>query len=142
MKKIIEGKKYDTETAKCIGEWWNNNDVRNFSHVEETLYQKRTGEFFIFGVGGPSSKYARSEGQNSWTGGEKIIPVSYPRAKAWAEEKLTVEEFERAFGEVSEGEDDTIVVKVPAAIGAKVRSYAAEHDMSLKDVVIKMTESL
>lgn len=142
MKKIIEGKKYDTETAKKLGEWWNNQDVRNFGHVEETLYQKRTGEFFIYGVGGPASKYARSEGQNSWTGGEKIIPVSYPRAKAWAEEHLTVDEFESIFGEVTEGEDDTIVVKLPAAVGSKIRSYAAEYDMSLKDVIIKMAESL
>lgn len=54
---------------------------RDFRYVEETLYRKRTGEFFLFGQGGPASKYAVSTGLNSWSGGSKIIPLSVAEAK-------------------------------------------------------------
>lgn len=107
MKKIINGKKYDTETAKAVGEWSNAGSWRDFSHMEETLYRKKTGEFFLFGEGGPATKYAVSAGQNSWTGGEKIIPLTYENARQWAEEHLDADEYEAVFGEVVE--DDSRV---------------------------------
>lgn len=47
MKKIISGRIYDTDTATKLGAWWSSSDVRDFSRVEETLYRKRTGEFFL-----------------------------------------------------------------------------------------------
>ena len=46
MKKYINGKVYDTETAQLIGTYANGGNWRDFSHYEETLYRKRTGEFF------------------------------------------------------------------------------------------------
>lgn len=49
MKKIISGKVYDTETAKELGSWSNMADYRNFSQFSETLYLKKTGEFFYTG---------------------------------------------------------------------------------------------
>lgn len=60
MKKIINGKVYDTETAKILGTWSSPVFVTDFSYYTETLHQKRTGEFFLFGEGGPMSKYAMS----------------------------------------------------------------------------------
>lgn len=56
MKKIINKKTYDTETAKlvCTYEYVCGKDFRR---VKETLYRKKTGEFFLHGIGGPSSKY-------------------------------------------------------------------------------------
>lgn len=77
--------------------------------MEETLYQKRTGEFFLFGAGGPQTKYAESAGQNSWTGGSKIIPLSWDSARAWAEENLDAGDYESIFGEVAEDESRTTV---------------------------------
>ncbi len=52
MKKVIDGKVYDTETATLKAEWENMYDARNFNYVEEQLYQKKTGEFFLYGYGG------------------------------------------------------------------------------------------
>ena len=37
MKKIINGKKYDTETAKEVGYWNNGYPCSDFNHCEETL---------------------------------------------------------------------------------------------------------
>jgi len=101
MKKIINGKKYDTETAKILGSA-GYSYPGDFSYWQETLYRKKTGEFFVHGIGGPLSKYARSIGLNEWTGGEEIIPLSPKEAQKWAEENLEAEEFEKVFGEVEE----------------------------------------
>ena len=102
MKKIINGKKYNTETAKMVGSWSNNRSYCDFSCCEEMLYKKRTGEFFLYGEGGPMSKYSVSCGQNSWSGGAEIIPMTESEAKKWAEEHLGADEYEEIFGEVEE----------------------------------------
>src|SRR5690606_40408270 len=75
MKKIINGKRYDTETAQFIGSasYSNRTDFRFWS---EELYRKKTGEFFLYGEGGPASKYGRKIEQNTWSGGEQIIPLT------------------------------------------------------------------
>lgn len=101
MKKIINGKKYDTETARELVFWDNGYIGSDFSYVEEVLYKKKTGEYFLKGFGGPMSKYAESHGNNvGW--GEKIIPMSEVEAKKWSEEKLSVYKYEELFGEVEE----------------------------------------
>lgn len=101
MKKIINGRKYDTNTAEEIGMYTNGRSSADFSYFCETLYRKRTGEFFLHGYGGASSRYAQSVG-NSLTGGEKILPLAEGEAKSWAENHLTGDEYEAIFGEVEE----------------------------------------
>lgn len=108
MKKIISNKVYDTETAKLMAAWSNGGSWRDFSHVEETLYRKKTGEYFLFGEGGPQTRYAVSTGQNSWTGGEKIIPLTHETARQWAEEHLDGDEYEAIFGPVVEDESKQV----------------------------------
>lgn len=51
MKKIINGKKYDTETATSVGEYSSNYACSDYKHYDETLYKKKTGEFFLYGEG-------------------------------------------------------------------------------------------
>lgn len=101
MKKIINGKMYNTETAKCVG-WWDNGRYGNFYYCAESLYRKKTGEYFLYGSGGAMSKYSESCDSNSWSGGCKIIPMTEAEAKRWAEQYLTGEEYEEVFGEVEE----------------------------------------
>lgn len=57
MKKIINGRKYDTDTACCVGTIYKGRNKRDYCYYEESLFQKKTGEFFLYGEGGPSSKY-------------------------------------------------------------------------------------
>lgn len=102
MKKIINGKKYDTETAKLLVSEGNGLGHRDFSYCEETLYQKRTGEFFLYGEGGPMTKYAQRVDMNSWSGGERIIPITDDEARRWAEKHASVDAYERIFGEAEE----------------------------------------
>lgn len=132
MKKIINGKVYDTETAKEVGKWENYGSWRDFSHMEEILYQKRTGEFFLFGAGGPQTKYAESAGQNSWTGGSKIIPLSWDSARAWAEENLDAGDYESIFGEVAEDESrTTVTLSLSAGAVETAKRAAAQAGVSL-----------
>lgn len=101
MKKIINGKRYDTDTAKNLGSAGYSHPG-DFNYWRETLYRKKTGEFFLHGIGGAMSRYARSTGLNEWTGGEEIRPLSLEEAQKWAEKYLEVEEFERIFGTCEE----------------------------------------
>jgi len=131
MKKIINGRLYDTETAKELGSDGCSNR-RDFHYWEETLYQKRTGEFFVYGEGGPASKYAESIGLNEWSGGERIMPLSYTEAREWAEEHLNGDEYIEIFGEPEE--DDTkqkITLSLSAAAIAKAKQEAAKAGITL-----------
>lgn len=101
MKRIINGKKYDTDTAKFLG-YAGYSHPGDFGYWRETLYVKKTGEFFIHGVGGPMSKYAHRTGLNEWSGGEEIIPLSPEEARKWVEENLDADEYELAFGTCEE----------------------------------------
>lgn len=102
MQQIIQGKKYNTETARFIAAYEPADTAGTFRHYEEGLYLKRNGEFFLAGRGGPSSRYAEKVGQNEWGGGRRIVPVSIETARAWCERVLSVEEYEDLFGEVAE----------------------------------------
>lgn len=143
MKKIINGKLYDTTTAKELGSWSNAGNWRDFSHMEETLYRKRTGEFFLHGEGGPMTKYAESAGQNSWTGGERIIPLSAAKAMEWAEEKLDADDYAEIFGLPSEDDGDVaLFVRIPATLDAKLRATAADLGMSLTAYVTDLLDRI
>ena len=101
MKKIIGGRVYDTETAKKIQKWDNGMYGNDFRFCEETLYKKKTGEYFIYGSGGALSKYSISCGNGS-TGSSEIIPLTKDRAKTWMEEKGDPDNYIKEFGEIPE----------------------------------------
>lgn len=100
MKKIINGKKYDTATAKAVGEW-DNGYCGSHQYCNETLYLKRTGEYFLYGEGGPASKYCTYYGSMR-SAGEDIIPLTESEAREWVEKHLTADNYEEIFGEVEE----------------------------------------
>lgn len=102
MKQIINGKMYNTETARKVGTYWNGISCRDFNYVEETLYKKKTGEFFLYGEGGANTGYSKSIGLNCWSGGEEIIPFTERQAREFAEKKLEIEEYIACFGEPEE----------------------------------------
>lgn len=135
MKKIIDGKKYDTTTATKIYEW-SDGYANDFAYIEETLYRKRNGEYFIHGYGGAMSRYATPAGQNSWSDGSMIIPVSYDSARDWMEQHADVEDYEREFGEVSEGGDDVaITIRVSESTRQMLRRMASESGKTQGEII-------
>lgn len=132
MKKIINGRSYDTETAREVASWGNAGGWNDFAHLEETLYQKKNGEFFLFGEGGPMTKYAVSTGQNTWSGGEKIIPMSYDSARDWAEDHLDADDYETIFGEVPEDDSRvTVTLSLSASAVETAKRAASQAGMNL-----------
>lgn len=101
MKKIINNKLYDTETARKI-DYYQYSNASDWFYVYEALYKKRTGEYFLYGEGGAMSKYSVSCGNRQYSGSSEIIPLSKEEAKEWAVENMDADDFMEEFGEVEE----------------------------------------
>ena len=101
MKKVISGRLYDTETALEVGEWDNGLGDRDFGLEVETLYRKRTGEYFLHG----------------WGAGAEIRPLTYEQAREWAERRLGADDYQEEFGPAPEGE----AVHVHATVSESAR---------------------
>lgn len=139
MKKIINGKVYDTSTAEKSATASSGGSYRDFTYWREALYRKKTGEYFLYGEGGPMSRYAKSCGQNEWSGGEEIIPLSYEAAQKWAEKHLDGDEYEEIFGEVAEDDSKTVVsYSIPADLVERVKREAQRRGMGISDLVAEL----
>lgn len=106
MKKVIDGKRYDTKAALMLGEADNLgrgvDSTTDFGYWEAGLYRTEKGNYFLSGQGGPMSMFSRSVGQNSTSGGEGIIPMSKEEAFAWAQQHLHQNEIEAEFADMIE----------------------------------------
>lgn len=140
MKKIISGAKYDTETAKEIGSWYNTADQHNFNYVEETLYRTKSGRYFLHGEGGASSRYASHDPDGHSSSGEKIIPLSRENAQEWAEEHMDGDEYEAVFGEIPEAGsgNEPLSTHVSPQLKTMLWKMAEENKESLSVVVEKL----
>lgn len=143
MKRIIKGRKYDTETAKAIGQYEFDYPT-SIHYYSETLYKKRNGEFFIFGNGGPGSKYSEYRYGGSWAGTGRITPMSYENARFWAEEHLNADTYESIFGEVLEGAEDHTMLSVRISPKAKgiLERLASKTGKSKGELVSQALEAL
>ena len=80
MRKIIEGKIYDTEKAEylCGESFGSSSDLGStFFHI----YLSKKGQFFTHEGGGPMSKYSVSVGQNNTAGSETMKMLEDDEAK-------------------------------------------------------------
>lgn len=101
MKKIINGKTYNTKNATLIGEWSTSGiGTCDFRYCKEGLYLSRLGQYFIAGIGGALTQYGISCGGNHITGCSNIKLLSKEEAREWAEENLTAEEYLNIFEEI------------------------------------------
>ena len=98
MKVIIDGLRYDTDAprTKLLGSA-SHLGPGDFSHWRAELYRTGGRRFFLYGTGGPMTRFAQPSGSNSWTGGERIIPLPEIEARQWAEQHLDPEVVEEHF---------------------------------------------
>ena len=99
MKKIINGKRYNTMTAKKLGTNSSICSTEDPNWWVETLYQKQTGEYFLYAEGGTMSKYRAYVSGNSWESGKRLIPLEINEARAWAEQNLNEDIYKKVFCE-------------------------------------------
>jgi len=102
MKQIIDGKMYNTDTADEIASWDNGCYGNDFNACEEALYQTKKGVFFVYGTGGPRSKYAQSFGSNSFGGGGGFNVLSSDEAFEWLQDHGCTKALETYFADLIE----------------------------------------
>lgn len=135
MKKIIKNRLYDTATATEIAHRSTPVSTRDFSYTRETLYRKRTGEYFLHGEGGALSRYA-SRDYDGMTWGEDILPLSYDTAREWAERYMDVDGYQEEFGTAAEDDSRTVMsLSVRADTADMVRRAAAAAGCSISEYV-------
>lgn len=104
MRKVIDGKTYNTETAAEVCDISPTGVYSGDFRYEDTrLYKSPKGTFFIAGEGGPMSRWAQPEGQNGRRGGSGLYVIDTDEARSLCERHGSVDEFVAAFGEPEEG---------------------------------------
>ncbi len=101
MKKVINRKRYDTDTAKKVAAWNSGGSMSDFRYASEVLYRKKTGEFFLYGEGGAMSQWGKLNADNTRSWGEDLRPLTLDMAQDWTE-RYANEEYELLFGECEE----------------------------------------
>jgi len=101
MIKIINGKRYNTETAEKVASY-GYGYVGDFKHYEEELYLTPKGSWFLVGEGGAMSKYAESMCDGGRCGGEGAFVLSPNDALAWLEAHEEIDAIETHFGSTIE----------------------------------------
>lgn len=142
MKKYINGKLYDTSTAKKLAEY-EDSYKGQFDWYKEELYQKKSGEFFIYGEGHAASPYAQySKAAGAWCAGEAIKPLTWEEARYWAETKLSVDEYDEIFGPIEEDtQRTTVTVSLPASTVDKAKREAAKRGDGMSAYIAHLIEA-
>lgn len=99
MKRVTNGKVYNTETAECVATWSSHYYRNDFHYCEESLYRTKKGSWFVVGEGGPLSKYSRPCFGNCTCGGDGLEPISAAEAQKWLEQRGFVNELEEHFSD-------------------------------------------
>lgn len=130
MEKMVHNRRYNTDTSDLLGSWTNNSQEESSYFVEE-LYQKRSGEYFLYGKGGSKSRFAKQVG-SQWLSGEKFIPLTWDEAKAWSEKHLSPEEYEMHFGDITmTDERQTFAVYISTGTIQQIRRSCAKSGKSM-----------
>lgn len=105
MIRVINGKRYNTDTAKTIYSWDNGQFIDDFRRRDKTLYLTNKGNWFIHHEGGAMTDMAKAHGTAS-TGSENIEPVSENDAYGFLEvhsgESVAREAIEKHFPDMVE----------------------------------------
>lgn len=84
MKKIINGKIYNTDTALFIGNFASACGPGDFRYEDTDLFKTTKGAWFICGGGGPLSRWSRPSGSGQ-CGGSGIEVMTTAEALEWCE---------------------------------------------------------
>ena len=133
MEKIIGGKRYNTETAALVGCWDNGLKRGDIEWKRELLYKKRGGEYFIFGDGGSTTRYA---------GRVSIIPIDYDQAQAWALRHLDEETYKREFVSSGDSKPVNFLVRAPKDVVDKYKRLMAQKGLTSGELLAELLETI
>lgn len=130
MRKILQNKVYDTDTASKIMsvtlEAERSRDKKDI--VTESLYRKRTGEFFLV----REDMY-----------GTKVLPQTYNDAKAWGiNNQMPQETIKSAFWESdSSPKKEALLISIPASMISRLRMEASSRNMSVSGLLEEIIQN-
>lgn len=137
LKRIIDGKTYNTETATQLASWSsaNNPDTAHQQYEHGgILFQTRFGAYFVV-------QY--DEGQDPWDDNyEKLIPLEPEQAQRWAEKHCSADDVEALFGEMPEaGEAEAkLTLRMPDALRKRLVVLAEGQKQSLNAWIVRCLE--
>lgn len=134
MKKVIANKLYDTDSAKLIGSWSEGTDN---TFMEESIFRKKTGEYFLYGNGGSDTKYGVHVGKLLGPG-EEIIPLSDEKARKLAKDHLW-EVYHKVFG-VADGKSKALTIYLESSMCELLKQKAEKLGISKSEYVSKLLE--
>lgn len=142
MRKYINNRVYDTDTAVEVGYRSSSEGRSSFGWFEETLYRKKTGEFFLYGNGHAASPYSqRAEGTMRGPG-SRIEPLTAEEAEEWAQKHLSPEEYDAIFGEIMEDEtQEMITLRVKASNAERIRREMTKTGKTAAQIVDELIEN-
>lgn len=140
MKRIINGKRYDTDTAQFIKTYSSGLSISDFRYYDESLYLKKTGEFFLYATGNGASEYAGRYGDLRGPG-EKIVPLTLDEAKAWVEKIEDPDLYEELF-EIPDEEGGNVAFSMllPTNLYNILDHRSLKDGITKKDIVVKALE--
>lgn len=102
MKRIINGKMYDTDTATLVADYEPDYDNSWDECWHQILYITQTKEWFLYGEGNPWSQDSIFVSDNSFNDSSAIEPFTSEQAKEWLADRNFVDEYINYFGEPEE----------------------------------------
>lgn len=120
MRRIVQNKVYDTDTAKYIG--------TNTVSGTRSLYRKVTGEYFIYDKELPGSK--------------AILPMDYTVANDWAKKNLSKEDYKRHFKGTDNKKVRTIIEFTPDAYAVlqRLRGIDKTNSQVVSDLLLEQNK--
>jgi len=86
MKRIINGRRFDTKAATEIATTGSGGSYNDFRCYEEKLYRTPRGNWFVHGHGGPMTRWGRAAVGGGTIEGEGILALTDKQALQWLED--------------------------------------------------------
>lgn len=135
MKKFTNNKRYNTETAKKICEWKTENISKEAAdYCEQELYRKNTGEYFLHGIGGSQTKYAKIR-KGTVSQGEDIIPISLEEAQEIAKQYADPETYNLLFGKITTKKVKQINLSLDAGTGNLLKLLQSKTGKTAVEII-------
>lgn len=135
----IRNRLYNTETAKMIGKWEINDKGKEDSQfAQETLFRKKTGEYFLLCEGGADSVHSSRDKDGRKIKGEFIQLISFDEAKQWMEKHL---DFEKLITDnnnkklYQKNKEIPISLKLSKEVHTKLQNYRSQFGISYRDIL-------
>lgn len=133
MKKVLNGKLYDTEKAHLIADVPHSNIKSSEGACEQRLYLKKNGEFFLW-LAGARSEIASNMALDSGIHDRErhIYPLSYEQARKWAESEMPADEWLELFEPEEDDSTSQLAVRISTAAYNKLKKAAQMEGKSLR----------